>query len=90
MLDDHSVVGALDGLQQNVNVRLYLFRRLLVEAIENFFNGLAVSRSKCNKLMMMLKEVERLWHKEFGWASKVEAFTWSGIELPGHGIEFGL
>lgn len=47
---------------------------------------MAVSRLKCNKLMMMLKEVEGLRHKEFG----SEAFSWSGIELPGYGIKFDL
>jgi len=33
----------------------------------------AVSSSKCNELVMMLKEVERLGHKQFGRAFPVEA-----------------
>ena len=40
--------------------------------------------------MMMLKEVEGFWHKQFSGAAKVEAFSRSGIELPGNGIELGL
>ena len=50
----------------------------------------AVSSPKCNKSMMILKEVERLWHKQFGGAPKVEALARSGIELPGRGIKFVL
>ena len=52
--------------------------------------GRAVSSAKCNKLMMMRKEVERLWHKQFGRALPVEALAWSSVELPGNGIKLGL
>ena len=38
----------------------------------------------------MFEEVERLWHKHFNGASKVEALSWPSVELPGNGIEFGL
>ena len=38
----------------------------------------------------MFEEVERLWHKHFNGASKVEALSWPSVELPGHGIEFRL
>ena len=51
---------------------------------------MAVSSPKCNKLMMMLKEVEGFWDKQFGRTVKGEALSRSGIELPGNGIEFGL
>ena len=53
-------------------------------------NSVAVSSPKCNKLMMMLKEVEGLWHKQFSGASEVEALARSGVELLGNGIEVGL
>ena len=39
---------------------------------------------------MMLKEVERLWHKQFGRTLPLEALARSGVELPSDGIEFGL
>ena len=39
---------------------------------------------------MMFEEVERLWHKHFNGASKVEALSWPSVELPGNGIEFRL
>ena len=38
----------------------------------------------------MLKEVEGLWHKQFGRTPEVEALARSRIELPGNGIEVGL
>jgi hypothetical protein len=41
-------------------------------------------------LMMMLKEVEGLRHKEFGRTLPAEALARPGVELPGDGIEFGL
>src|SRR5258707_1496730 len=52
--------------------------------------SLAVSRPKCNELMMMLKEVEGRWHEEFGGTLPAEALAGSGVELPGDVIEFGL
>lgn len=39
---------------------------------------------------MMLKEVEGLWHEQFGGTLPAEGFSWPSVELPGHGIEFGL
>ena len=39
---------------------------------------------------MMLKEVEGLWHKQFGRALPAEALARPGVELPGDGIKFGL
>ena len=39
---------------------------------------------------MMFKEVEGVWHKQFSWASKVETFSGSRIELPGNGIKLCL
>jgi hypothetical protein len=41
--------------------------------------GWAVSSAKCNELMMLLKEVERLWHKQFGRAFPVEALARPGV-----------
>ena len=38
------------------------------------------SNLKCNKLMMMPKEVEGLWHKHFSGASEVEALAQPGVE----------
>ena len=38
----------------------------------------------------MFEEVERLWHKHFSGATKVEALSGPSVELPGHGIEFRL
>jgi hypothetical protein len=40
--------------------------------------------------MMMLRKVKGVWHKQLGGAPEVEALARSGIELPGHGIEFIL
>lgn len=39
---------------------------------------------------MMLKEVKRFWHKQFGRALPVEALARTGVELPGNGIKLGL
>lgn len=39
---------------------------------------------------MMFKEVEGLWHEQFGGTLPTEGFSRSDVELPGHGIEFGL
>lgn len=39
---------------------------------------------------MMLKEVERLGHKQFNRAFSVEALVWPHVELPGNSIEFSL
>src|SRR5258706_15433909 len=50
----------------------------------------AVSRPKCNELMMMLKELEGRWHEEFGGTLPAEALAGAGVELPGDVIEFGL
>lgn len=40
--------------------------------------------------MMMFKEVEGLWHEQFGGTLPTEGFSRSDVELPGHGIGFGL
>ena len=40
--------------------------------------------------MMMLKEAEGLWHKQFSGASEVEALARSSVKLPGNGIEVDL
>jgi len=37
--------------------------------------------------MIVFKEVERLWHKQFSGAWKVEALARPSIELPSHGVE---
>ncbi len=58
--------------------------------VAKVLNSWAVSSPKRNKLMMMLKEVKSVWHKQFGRAPEVEALARPGIELPGNGVEFGL
>jgi len=50
----------------------------------------AVSSPKCNELMIVFKEVERFWHRQFSGAWKVEALARPSIELPSHGVELCL
>ena len=50
----------------------------------------AVSRSKCNKLMIMTFETEVVWHEEFGGALPAESFSRPSVELPSDGIELSL
>jgi hypothetical protein len=48
----------------------------------------AVSRSKCNKWMIVTFEAEVVWHEEFGGALPAEAFARPRVELPSDGIEW--
>ena len=50
----------------------------------------AVSSSKCNELMMMLKKVEGVRHKQFCRALPSGALTRMGIKFPGDGIKLEL
>ena len=50
----------------------------------------AVSSSKCNEMMMMLKKVKGVRHKQFCRALPSEALTRTGKKLPGDGIKLDL
>ncbi len=47
----------------------------------------AVSSPKCNELMIVLIEVERVRHEHFGGAEPVEGFARAGIEPPGDFVD---
>ena len=51
---------------------------------------LAVSSSKCDSLIMVLKKVKGVRHKQFGRALPSEALMRTGIKFPGDGIKLDL
>jgi len=54
----------------------------------NSGNQGAVSSRKRNDCFVVGSVVERVGHEQFGRTFPAEGFSWTGIELPGDGVEF--